>query len=180
MKELRFPEVERILARMHRIEPDEIIAFRSRLHHFRNLGVPEGIKTGQGRRPTYGWAEMLQMVIALELAELDITPKTISRFIRISRIKNEKRYVTVNTNKNEKYFIIASPSWMEESFGGVQGSSIKFVKFSELQSSIEPFLDADDSGFILINLTKTLRRLATAMEEEDRENGKHKKPKTKR
>ena len=65
---LRYGEVEAILASVHWIYPGEIKAFRAKLRHMRNIGIPEGIgEPGKGKVLRFTKEQVLEMLISLDL-----------------------------------------------------------------------------------------------------------------
>jgi hypothetical protein len=81
MLEFGYAEVERVLAELHRIADDKRTAFRARLKHFQRLGFPEGANTGTGKRAVYSSDMLLQLVMAVELVQCGLPPKTIVRLL---------------------------------------------------------------------------------------------------
>lgn len=75
MLHLRTPQVERVLAIRFGIVEEGRTALRGRLEHLRRLGTPAGIKRGQGRAATYGWDELLELIVAVELLAVGLTPE---------------------------------------------------------------------------------------------------------
>lgn len=72
---LRTPQVERVLAMRFGVAKEGRTALRGRLEHLRRLGTPAGIKKGQGRAATYGWDEFLELIVAVELLAVGLTPE---------------------------------------------------------------------------------------------------------
>jgi hypothetical protein len=58
------------------------VAFRARLKHFQRLKFPEGVNVGKGRASKYGAGQLITLALALELAELGLTPERIVGLIR--------------------------------------------------------------------------------------------------
>ena len=72
-----YGEVEQILARLHRVKQRDIKAFRARIRHFRNLGVPSLPKVGSGTKIRYGINDLYELFLALELMHCGLNPLTI-------------------------------------------------------------------------------------------------------
>jgi len=51
-------------------------AFRAKLRHLRNLGVPPIARPGSGRQVAYQQSDVYRILVALELEILGFTPKT--------------------------------------------------------------------------------------------------------
>jgi hypothetical protein len=68
--------VEEALARTLGVREEDLPAFRAKLRHLRNLGVPPIDKPGSGRKVAYQPSDAYRMLVALELEILGFTPKT--------------------------------------------------------------------------------------------------------
>jgi hypothetical protein len=68
--------VEEALARTLGVQGEDLPAFRAKLRHLRNLGVPPIDKPGSGRQIAYQQSDVCRMLVALELEILGFTPKT--------------------------------------------------------------------------------------------------------
>jgi hypothetical protein len=80
--ELSSDRVAETLALLHEIGADKRVAFRARLKHFQRLGFPEGVNVGKGKSAKYGAGHVITLALALELAELGLTPERIVTLIR--------------------------------------------------------------------------------------------------
>lgn len=67
---MRYSQVERALADALAIAPGAMGAFRARLQHLRNLGVPAVERPGYGRAVEYRRTHVIQMLVALELVQM--------------------------------------------------------------------------------------------------------------
>jgi hypothetical protein len=57
------------------LDPQRAIAFRGRFDRLRKLGCPTGVNTGKGRAAVYGWTQIIQLALALDLINLGMTPE---------------------------------------------------------------------------------------------------------
>ncbi|HVM22076.1 MAG TPA: hypothetical protein VM308_02090 [Sphingomicrobium sp.] len=57
------------------LDPERAIAFRGRFDRLRKLGCPSGVNTGKGRAASYGWTQIVQLALALDLINLGLTPE---------------------------------------------------------------------------------------------------------
>src|SRR5437660_355977 len=73
--ELRYQHVEAALVEVGKIAPADLGAFRARLRHLRNIGLPRLPKTGSGQHITYTRRQALEMMIAVELEKVGQTPR---------------------------------------------------------------------------------------------------------
>jgi len=73
--EIRYKHVEAVLKRIFKVSSDTEGAFRARLRHLRNMGIPDLPKPGSGAQIPYTRVHLIQMIIALELSALGIAPR---------------------------------------------------------------------------------------------------------
>lgn len=81
MLDLRFGEVEGVVQALHGL-PAGDAATGSRFRYFQRLRFPEGANTGRGVPATYGLDQLLQTLVAFELAEAGLGPTRIVRALR--------------------------------------------------------------------------------------------------
>lgn len=74
MIQLKTRAVEEVVARRFAIAEHGRTALRGRLEHLRKLGTPKGVQKGQGRAAVFGWDEILQLAVAVELLNVGVTP----------------------------------------------------------------------------------------------------------
>lgn len=74
MIQLKTRDVENVVARRFAIAEHGRTALRGRLEHLRRLGTPKGVQRGQGRAAVFGWEEVLQLAVAVELLNVGMTP----------------------------------------------------------------------------------------------------------
>jgi hypothetical protein len=75
----RYGAVEGALADILAVPAEQAGAFRARLRHLRNIGVPELPKPGTGSRISYTFEHALELLIALRLESIGTAPRIISR-----------------------------------------------------------------------------------------------------
>jgi hypothetical protein len=75
---LRYRHTEAALAEVMNIKPHKMGAFRARLRHLRNIGVPQLPNPGSGQPIAYSRRQALELLIALELEKLGQAPKTVA------------------------------------------------------------------------------------------------------
>ena len=83
MFELKLSQVEALLADLHDIGATKRSALRARLKHFQRLGFPQGTNTGKGQAASYGPAECVQLLIAMEFLQLGLTPERAISIIKL-------------------------------------------------------------------------------------------------
>mgnify|MGYP000456919625 CR=1 FL=1 len=74
---ISFKEVGTILAAQFGIEGEHerSAAFRSRLQHLQRAGVPAGVNTGKGKRASYSWPQLIELIVVLDLINIGLSPE---------------------------------------------------------------------------------------------------------
>ena len=70
-----YAQVESALAELLEIPPSQLGAFAARLRHLRALNVPRYSKPGSGKRLSYQWTHVAQMMVALLFQSLGCAPR---------------------------------------------------------------------------------------------------------
>ena len=111
--QLRYQQVEDQLAWAFSVGPDHRSAFRARLRHFRNLGVPELPKVGSGTQISYSFDHVYQLFFALELGNFGVTPR-MARLILERYWSDLKGYCEKarKSGHKEKYFVAFNPCFV--------------------------------------------------------------------
>ena len=78
----RYGHVEAALARVFSVGPDELGAFRGRLRHLRNIGVPDLPKPGSGRQIKYSRQNIIEMMLALEFEAMGVSPRYAAQYAK--------------------------------------------------------------------------------------------------
>ena len=73
---LGYKRVEAALADALEVKPDGMGAFRARLRHLRNLGLPKLPTPGSGQRIGYSEDNAFVMLLALELEDVGLAPRS--------------------------------------------------------------------------------------------------------
>ena len=74
--QLRYNHIEAALAELTGVKPKDMGAFRGRLRHLRNIGLPRLPNPGSGMPIAYTRPQVLEMLLALELEnKVGRTPK---------------------------------------------------------------------------------------------------------
>lgn len=127
--ELRYGDVETALAAVLKVEPKRMGAFRARLQHLRNIGLPSGLpKPGSGRQIAYSNRQALEMLLALVLEELGQSPQAAAvlsaSIVRLSPYRQDlakhdqqgDMYAVVQPDK-APYTIFYGDAGLKEFFG---------------------------------------------------------------
>ena len=73
---LRYKHVEAALAEVANAKPKDIGAFRAKLRHLRNIGLPRLPSPGSGQPIAYSRQQALEMLLAMELGKMGQAPKS--------------------------------------------------------------------------------------------------------
>lgn len=79
--DLTFNQVEAVFARRFQVPEQRAVAFRGRLQHLQRMNFPSDVNTGRGRKAVYGWQQVIQLMVALELIDLGITPDVAAKSV---------------------------------------------------------------------------------------------------
>jgi len=85
MTEYEYGNIERALVQCFGITEDALKAFRARIRHFRNLGIPNIRKVGKGKRAPYSRDHISELWFALLLAQAGLSPTVIRDFVNSDR-----------------------------------------------------------------------------------------------
>src|SRR5437879_6278214 len=112
-----YGQIEQALMKLHGLGPGDVGAFRGRWKRLGTLGVPLGPRPGSGAPRGYGDDEIAQMIVAFELAQLDIDPKAIALFIKKFWRARLRQYFRLleETGPDNPVFIWFCPSYMTDS-----------------------------------------------------------------
>lgn len=88
--DLTFNQMEAAFTVRFQIPAEKAVAFRGRLQHLQRLGFPSGVNTGRGTKATYGWTQIIQLMVALDLIDLGLPPDVAAKGVR----QNSDRVLT--------------------------------------------------------------------------------------
>jgi hypothetical protein len=103
---LRYGEVEAILASFLHVESGGEKAFRARLRHLRNIGVPMGItEPGKGAVIRFTREQVFEMLLCLVLQSFGVSPSDARDLVRsiIKDWSNTKRAIRLSPNHDQQY-----------------------------------------------------------------------------
>jgi hypothetical protein len=82
MSDLRYKDLEGTLARIFDVPKKEVAAFRARLRHLRNIGIPDLPKVGSGTQITYTRRHAFELLVALELTRAGVSPRYVRPLVK--------------------------------------------------------------------------------------------------
>lgn len=160
--------VEKALMRFLNLDEASAKTFRARLRHLKNLGVPEGIDVGSGRRAKYGSDQIFQIVLALELMATSLNPSLACNVALASWEKFRLWFQIANGNDDNQvgpWYLVytpALPAGLDPDFK--DGAIIELV-FAPQSTLIELVQNAPPNTryIVSINLTKSAKALDDAL-----------------
>jgi hypothetical protein len=75
---MQYNYLEKALAQVMNIKASKMGAFRARLRHLRNIGLPQLPNPGSGQPIDYTRRQALELMVALELEKLGQSPRTVA------------------------------------------------------------------------------------------------------
>ena len=105
---VRHAQVEAILAQLHRVNAEDMGAFRARLRNLRSLGVPDMPKRGSGRHATYSTNDIHELILALQLMEAGMAPVMIANYTVRMRPVLPKYCERALTDSDEEFILAIS------------------------------------------------------------------------
>lgn len=115
-------QVEAAVAAAHGIREEALPAFKARLRHLRNLGVPMIPHVGSGSRVNYSEDHVRQLFLALEFEQFGMSPRLAARFVReiwlsvfLSHIK--EMFEVAEASENDPLYLVFHPFFIGEAFG---------------------------------------------------------------
>jgi len=117
---MQYRQFEEVLVDVFSIDESALGAFRARLRHLRNLGVPNIPKRGSGNAVSYGRVDLFMTSIALALETLGFAP-AISALIA----KKAAQYIQL-AGGHELFLIVANFSRSDLDSPGMQPGMLGF------------------------------------------------------
>ena len=154
-----YQQVEQVLVEALNVREDHRKAFRARLRHFRNLGIPAVSTPGKGRAVRFTEDHLSELVVAVLLARAGIGPLT----MRDTITKNRRFMV----KKCRDAIKSAKPIYMAvlpATFGGMVGEKTTIGIFygsrKEVMGNVYESVDAPMMRTaVLINLSANLKNV---------------------
>jgi hypothetical protein len=147
--DLRYKNVEAALVDVAGVKPKAIGAFRGKLRHLRNLGLPQLPASGSGKHITYSRHQVLEMLVAIQLENIGHKPESIA--ILSQSIVRQSPY---GQHEGKDCFIVLSPpSENPERYQVMYGIQ-----------AVRKFLGSSPDVLTLVNLSALVRRLELAIE----------------
>jgi hypothetical protein len=144
---LHYRHVEAALAGLMSVNRKSMGAFRAKLRHLRNIGVPQLPSPGSGRPIEYSRRHALELMIALELEKLGQSPRSVA--LNAPSIVRQSPYGQYEGQDN--YVII-----LEDKPGYTMTST---------ERAFFEFMRKAPDVFMVINVSGCVRRLDAALDQ---------------
>lgn len=146
--ELRYKHVETALVDVTGVQPNAIGAFRGRLRHLRNIGLPELPASGSGQHIAYSRRQALEMLIAIQLENIGHKPDSAAKLSQ--SIVRQSPYG--QHQGKDCYIIPSAPNENRAEYRSMYGLAEVFR-----------FMRASPEVFTVINVSALVRRLDVAL-----------------
>lgn len=147
----RYKHLELALANVFDVTMAGLAAFRARIRHLRNLGVPTGQNPGKGTAITYTRDDAILLLIALEVELFGLPPKFAASFAR-----SNLRQIVVKAdlaNRSGRHLILSyDPSF---AFDANQAA----IFLGDPKKPDLPLLDQSTHRHIVIDIAKSIALL---------------------
>ena len=154
-----YKEIETALARMHDIHPSALKAFRARLRHLRNLGIPDLPKVGSGSRVAYSLDNAEELAFALELMQFGIAPAILHQQVESYRIHRWTWDKAVKPHPNSDYMYIFGSKVFFQKIES-QLSDIPFMcPGNKVQAAIKYLFKVGETRMFVIRLQQVFAEL---------------------
>jgi hypothetical protein len=129
---LRYGDVEAALAEAMTIPPDGMKAFRARLRHLRNIGIPSELpEPGKGVAIRYTYRHAFEMFIALQMENIGHAPK---RAAHIAQEIIKQKDLLKNLQSSHLYVVVYTTKENSETLSLVFCPEIRLI-YEELENS---------------------------------------------
>jgi hypothetical protein len=166
---LYFSEVDDVLRRLHRIEPEDASSFRSRLKNLLRVGLTIAPLEGGGRKKNYPASSVLKLGFAVELLQAGLPPEraAILTAAMWSTVAAELLKARADMRANRR-----SPRWLVSEHGLLSASGFPRVRQFRVMSADDfaTFVSDKDAStlqyrLLAINLAGFLGRTIIAFKE---------------
>jgi len=144
--EIQYGHIEKALADVVGVKPKALGAFRAKLRHLRNIGVPQLPNPGSGNAISYSQRQALEMLIALELEKLGFSPRNVA--LMAPSITRQSPY---GQHDGQDFYIALSE-------GALTYTALGRASFGE-------YLEGAPDVFAVINVSACMRKLNAALDQ---------------
>jgi hypothetical protein len=166
----RYAVVEQALARAYDIEPNSLLAFRSRLGALQRGGLFGAERPGKGRKLGYGPDQFHRLLFALELSAWSIAPSLILKMVEEfwnSKLRAifaaAESAITRPTDGGDIALVIIGGDQMFQSLRDPAALRLTFAPLRELPRCINMVMQDDRPRALVTNLTARLKHFHGAL-----------------
>lgn len=170
---MHFGGVEALLADVHGIASDRRTAFQARLKNFLRLGLLDDVKAGRGKAAKYEIHHILTLAVALEFAQLGMTPERIVTRLSIPgafATDFERTLADYRAGADDVLYLFAESTLVVSRADNPAAKTLdrstgRTLRISEFEVLTEPngFLNSN-TRVAAINLSRLLRQVASYIE----------------
>ena len=155
MFDFHYQHAEESLAQFYEVRDRDRKAFRARIRHLRNLGIPPIRKPGRGFQISYTTAQLHELFLALEMTDMGISPTHIQAFMERHRSRIERWCSNALADKTQSYHLAVLTSM----FGGQVGERRIDRIIAKPWDRLQTDLKREKKHHTVIELSEQLTRL---------------------
>lgn len=155
LNNLRYQHIERALMRHYDVKFPDQKAFKARLRHFRNLGVPCVEKVGKGTQITYTRRNLWEILLALELNKLGVAPATAALAVSTIGDRFSMLMVSLDCQPADRLLLL----FKIEEFGPKPADIVRFaMKMMTARRYADELLSGGtDWSYIVLEFSRSIR-----------------------
>ena len=153
--DLRYRDLEGAAAGVLEVPERELGAFRAKIRHLRNIGVPNVPARGSGTQTTYSREHVFSVITALELGRLGQSPK----FVKDAAFFLEDQWRKIELARKDQFLSIAAGDRrVPRNKGEGRPQMMSIIKKDELDWVLD-----GSSTVCLVNLSEIIRKADAAL-----------------
>ena len=172
--ELRYGQIEQALAEILGVPSlERTRAFRARLRHLRNIGIPELPKPGTGQSVAYSYEHALELLVALRLESIGTAPRFLAPLAK--SITNAYRHheTTPMAREYGDLFILVYPAYSSpKDYAHLNPTNLQwaassgppFYSLFRGLGLMPKFEETAPDVFSRLNISSCARKLTTVLE----------------
>jgi hypothetical protein len=139
---MSFKQIEKVFAARFAVKDDKALGFRARLQHLQRQGIPSNVNTGKGKPATYGWKQIIQLMVTLDLIDLGITPE-----IAVRRVKQNTDQILAGIRR-----VVGRFETNRKLINAIERGycSIGKVEYVVTSAAVLSFDESDSSGYLIV------------------------------
>jgi hypothetical protein len=154
-----YGEIEAALISLLRVDNERLGAFRARLRHFRNLGVPNVERVGSGTKAEYSRLNAIELCLALRLSALGVAPRLAAGIALLKLVP--EAIDSIDRSKVKEVFVfhvVSNPFAVEASDSDDDG----YTQFPHGREALLRTID-ETGDAIVVDLSQLVKKLDAAL-----------------